>query len=67
MKQSPSSALARNSDTPCPACGVDKRATQRQINELLAALELCLACDRKLTWEAEQEASVLCRRMRLVV
>ena len=37
---------------------------QNTINELTSALEFCLACAGKLTWEAEQEADVVCRQVR---
>jgi hypothetical protein len=34
------------------------------IEQMAAALELCLACDDCLTWEAESEALIMLRRAR---
>ena len=36
------------------------------IGELATALELCLACDGRLTWSAEQDARLLLERARKI-
>src|SRR5579862_3563611 len=35
------------------------QSTRDLINQMTSALELCLECDGKLTWEVEQEAQAL--------
>ena len=47
----------------CPACGLDRQEISDLLNEAVSALELCLGCPN-LTWEAEQEAEIVCRKLK---
>jgi len=37
------------------------------ISQMISALELCLACEGKLTWEAEQEAQAVLTRSKKMI
>ena len=59
-----SSLASSEKPTPaCPACGADKQHLLELLNEAIAALELCLGCPN-LTWEAEQEAEAVYKKLK---
>ena len=56
--------MSRTGKTKTPASAPEQHLSL--IGELATALELCLACDGRLTWSAEQDARLLLERARKI-